>query len=111
MPGDIALERLLTLETDPAFIWKNPNRINALVGAFVRGNPSGFHRLDGAGYRLLAQRLGMLDALNPQIAARLATAFNGWQRLEQARLAIQSLAGRPALSPNLGEILKRVLQQ
>ena len=58
----------------------------------------------------------MLDALNPQIAARLATAFNGWQRLEpqrreQARLAIQSLAGRPALSPNLGEILKRVLQQ
>ena len=116
VPGDIALERLLTLETDPAFIWKNPNRINALVGAFVRGNPSGFHRLDGAGYRLLAQRLGMLDALNPQIAARLATAFNGWQRLEpqrreQARLAIQSLAGRPALSPNLGEILKRVLQQ
>jgi aminopeptidase N len=114
VPGAIALERVLALEADPAFSWKNPNRINALVGAFVRGNPTGFHRPDGAGYRLLAQRLGMLDALNPQVAARLATAFNGWQRLEpqrreQAQLAIQALAGRPGLSPNLGEILKRVM--
>ncbi|MEO7072104.1 MAG: aminopeptidase N [Rhodanobacter sp.] len=115
VPGQIALDRVLTLETDPAFSWKNPNRINALIGAFIRGNPSGFHRPDGAGYRLLAQRLRMLDALNPQIAARLATAFNGWHRLEpqrreQAREAIQALADRPALSPNLAEILKRVLQ-
>jgi aminopeptidase N len=105
---------VLALEADPAFSWKNPNRINALIGAFVRGNPTGFHRPDGAGYRLLAQRLGMLDALNPQVAARLATAFNGWQRLEpqrreQAQLAIQALAGQPGLSPNLGEILKRVM--
>ncbi|MFS8138742.1 MAG: DUF3458 domain-containing protein, partial [Thermomonas sp.] len=96
-PGDPALERLLALEQDPAFTPKNPNRVQALLGAYVRGNPSGFHRIDGAGYRFLASRLVTLDALNPQLAARLATAFNGWQRLEprrreMARLAMAALA-------------------
>ena len=114
LPGDIALERVLLLERDPAFTLKNPNRVQALLGAFVRGNPSGFHRVDGAGYRLLAERLVGLDALNPQVAARLATAFNGWQRLEPqrreaARAAIAGLAGHGGLSRNLAEIIGNVL--
>ena len=85
VPGERALERVVALENDSAFSLKNPNRVQSLLGAFVRGNPSGFHRIDGAGYRLLAERLIGLDALNPQVAARLATAFNGWQRLEPQR--------------------------
>ncbi|OOG48594.1 aminopeptidase N [Rhodanobacter sp. C01] len=114
LPGDAALERVLLLEQDPAFTLKNPNRVQALFGAFVRGNPSGFHRADGAGYRLLAERLLTLDALNPQLAARLATAFNGWQRLEPqrreaARVAIAGLARHGALSRNLAEIIGNVL--
>jgi aminopeptidase N len=114
LPGDAALERVLLLEQDPAFTLKNPNRVQALLGAFVRGNPSGFHRADGAGYRLLAERLPTLDALNPQLAARLATAFNGWQRLEPqrreaARVAIAGLAGHGGLSRNLAEIIGNVL--
>ncbi|OOG59349.1 aminopeptidase N [Rhodanobacter sp. C03] len=115
-PGDAALERVLLLEQDPAFTLKNPNRVQALLGAFVRGNPSGFHRVDGAGYRLLAERLITLDALNPQVAARLATAFNGWQRLEPqrreaARAAIARLAGHDGLSRNLAEIIGNVLNR
>ena len=114
LPGDVALERVLLLERDPAFTLKNPNRVQALLGAFVRGNPSGFHRIDGAGYRLLAERLVTLDALNPQLAARLATAFNGWQRLEPqrreaARAAIAKLAEQGGLSRNLAEIIGNVL--
>ena len=114
LPGDVALERVLLLERDPAFTLKNPNRVQALLGAFVRGNPSGFHRIDGAGYRLLAERLVTLDALNPQLAARLATAFNGWQRLEPqrreaARAAIARLAEQGGLSRNLAEIIGNVL--
>ena len=114
LPGDAALERVLLLERDTAFTLKNPNRVQALLGAFVRGNPSGFHRADGAGYGLLAERLVTLDALNPQVAARLATAFNGWQRLEPqrreaARAAIAGLAGREGLSRNLAEIIGNVL--
>ena len=115
IPGEPALARLLTLENDPAFTWKNPNRVQSLLGSFVRGNPSGFHRADGAGYRWLAERLTQLDALNPQLAARLATAFNGWRRLEPMRreaahAALLSLAAQPALSRNLGEIVQTVLR-
>ncbi|MFA6232234.1 MAG: aminopeptidase N [Rhodanobacter sp.] len=113
-PGAAALECVLLLERDDAFTLKNPNRVQSLLGAFVRGNPSGFHRPDGAGYRLLVERLVTLDALNPQVAARLATAFNGWQRLEPvrreaARLAIAELAQREGLSRNLAEIIGNVL--
>jgi aminopeptidase N len=114
LPGDAALARITTLEQDPAFTLKNPNRVQALLGTFVRGNPSGFHRVDGAGYRLLAERLVALDALNPQVAARLATAFNGWQRLEPrrreaARAVVAELAAREGLSRNLAEIIGSVL--
>jgi len=114
LPGEPALERVLLLERDAAFTLKNPNRVQALLGALVRGNPSGFHRIDGAGYRLLAERLVTLDTLNPQVAARLATAFNGWQRLEPrrreaARAAIVGLAKHDGLSRNLTEIVGSVL--
>jgi aminopeptidase N len=103
------------LEHDPAFTLKNPNRVHALLGSFVRGNPSGFHRADGAGYRLLAERLIQLDALNPQLAARIATAFNGWQRLEPTRreaahAAVASLARHETLSRNLTEIIDNVFR-
>ena len=116
LPADRALERVLQLENDPAFTLRNPNRVQALLGSFVRGNPSGFHRADGAGYRFLAERLLKLDALNPQVAARLATAFNVWQRLEPqrreaARVALAGLAQREDLSRNLAEIVSSVLQR
>ena len=115
VPGERALERVRALESDPAFTLKNPNRARALLGTFASGNPSGFHRADGAGYALLAERLVALDALNPQIAARVATAFNGWQRLEPvrreaARQVLAGLAARPELSRNLAEIVAGVLK-
>jgi aminopeptidase N len=111
LPGDVVLERVQSLAQDAAFTLKNPNRVNALFGAWARGNPDGFHRVDGSGYRLLGERLRELDAINPQVAARLATAFNGWQRLEPsrhaaARSAIDTLAAQPDLSRNLGEIVR-----
>jgi len=114
LPGNAALPRVMRLEKDAAFTLHNPNRVQSLLGAFVRGNPSGFHRADGAGYRFLGERLVALDALNPQVAARLATAFNGWQRLEPGRralaqAAIAELAGSAGLSRNLGEIIGNVL--
>ncbi|HET6553775.1 MAG TPA: aminopeptidase N [Dyella sp.] len=114
LPGALVLERVRMLEADPAFTLKNPNRVNALLGAWARGNPDGFHRPDGSGYQWLAERLKQLDAINPQIAARLATAFNGWQRLEPARralarAAIDGMAAQPGLSRNLAEIVQSML--
>jgi aminopeptidase N len=115
VPGEPALASVMQLEGDPAFTLKNPNRARSLLGTFASANPSGFHRADGAGYRLFAERLAELDALNPQIAARLATAFNGWQRLEPVRreaahTALEGLARREGLSRNLSEIIGNVLQ-
>ncbi|MHA6206299.1 aminopeptidase N [Dyella soli] len=114
LPAEVVVERVRELEADAAFTLKNPNRVNALFGAWARNNPDGFHRPDGSGYRLLAERLVQLDALNPQVAARLATAFNGWQRLEPtrraaARTAIGTLAAQPGLSRNLTEIVQGML--
>jgi aminopeptidase N len=114
IPGEPALERVRMLQADPTFTLKNPNRVQALLGTWARGNPSGFHRAEGEGYRFLAARLAELDALNPQVAARLATAFNGWQRLEparreQARAAVAELAGL-RLSRNLAEIVGNMLK-
>jgi aminopeptidase N len=116
VPGEATLPSVMALENDPAFTLKNPNRARALLGAFASTNPSGFHRTDGAGYRWLAERLAQLDALNPQISARLATAFNGWQRLEPVRreaahAALDELARRGGLSRNLNEIIGNVLQR
>ena len=114
--GEPALAIVQTLERDAAFTLKNPNRVNSLYGAWARNNPSGFHRTDGAGYLLLAERLAELDALNPQIAARLATVLNGWRRLEpvrraRAREAIAALAEREGLSRNLAEIVRSMLHE
>jgi aminopeptidase N len=115
LPGEGALARVQALEADPAFTLKNPNRARALLGSYASGNPTGFHRVDGAGYRLYAERLLALDALNPQIAARLATAFNGWQRLEPQRrdlahAALAGLAAHDKLSRNLAEIVGNMLK-
>ena len=82
------LERVVDLMGHPAFSMRNPNRVRSLVGAFCTGNPVRFHRADGAGYRLLADRVLELDPLNPQIAARLLRALIRWRRYDSGRQAL-----------------------
>ena len=47
---------------DPLFKRTNPNRVRALVGSFAFGNPTGFNRADGAGYRFLAEEILGIDS-------------------------------------------------
>ena len=49
----------------PAFSLANPNRVRSLVGSFALGNPTQFHRADGAGYDFLADLALELDARQP----------------------------------------------
>ncbi|MFW5679337.1 MAG: aminopeptidase N, partial [Pseudomonadota bacterium] len=77
---ETVVEEVRALLRHPAFTLANPNRIRAVVGVFAGANPLGFHRRDGAGYRLVAEMIATLDRKNPQIAARLATSFNRWRR-------------------------------
>jgi aminopeptidase N len=55
-----------------------------------------------------------LDARNPQVAARLMTAFRSWHSLEarrraQAEAELRRVAGAPALSRDLKDIVERSL--
>ncbi len=65
----------------PDFVLKNPNRARSLVFTYCNANPGGFHRLDAAGYIFWADHVLALDAINPQMAARLARALDRWQKL------------------------------
>src|ERR1019366_2598685 len=72
LPGTVA--QVAALMADTHFDIKNPNRVRALIAAFT-ANHLRFHQADGAGYRLVGQVIRTLDPMNPQVAARLAGAF------------------------------------
>ena len=99
---------------DPAFPTNNPNRLRALLGTFANGNPTQFGRADGAGFRFIGGMVAELDPRNPQVAARLLTAFRSWRSYEPARLAAAQLAleflrDGGKLSRNTNDILERTL--
>ncbi len=113
-PGTLARVRGLT--GHPAFAFSNPNRIRALIGSFALGNATQFHRPDGAGYDLLAEVVLGLNEANPQVAARLLTAFASWRRMEAgrrglARSALQRIAGAERLSVDVADIVGRSLAE
>jgi len=112
-PDPEALDDVLALMATPWWKPANPNRVRALLGSLSRANPLAFHRADGAGYRLVAEQVGALDAINPQVAARLLGAFESWRRWVAplrgpARTALDSLRGRLA-SPDGRDLLERLL--
>ncbi|KQT88254.1 aminopeptidase N [Aurantimonas sp. Leaf443] len=110
-PREETLDRVKALTEHRQFSLKNPNRVRALLGGLAT-NPIAFNRPDGAGYRFYADRLEALDKLNPQIAARLATAFRSWRTLEPRRQSaveetLDALLAKAALSIDLKDILER----
>jgi aminopeptidase N len=82
---DDAVEDVMALTSHPDFTYKNPNRLRALMGSFSFANQKWFHRKDGAGYRLLADTVIKVNALNPSTAARLLTPMRQWQRYDSSR--------------------------
>ena len=89
--------------------------MRALVGTFASANPVQFNRPDGAGYAFLADQVLALDKMNPQIAARMLGTLRSWRALEsgrraKARKALQRIARAKSLSPDVQEIVLRVLE-
>ncbi|MEN8176682.1 MAG: aminopeptidase N C-terminal domain-containing protein, partial [Pseudomonadota bacterium] len=82
------LQQVKALMDHPAFSLSNPNRVRALVGGFVAANPVRFHAEGGEGYDFLASQVLALDALNPQIAARLLRVMSRWRRYDSGRQAL-----------------------
>ncbi|GAB6039694.1 aminopeptidase N [Endothiovibrio diazotrophicus] len=83
LPG--TLDEVKRLMGHPAFSIRNPNKVRSLIGAFCAANPVRFHAAAGEGYRFLADRVIELNALNPQVAARLLTPLTRWRRFDAAR--------------------------
>ena len=99
----------------PDFSLRNPNRARSLILALCTSNPAAFHRPDAAGYVFWADQLLALDALNPQLAARLARAMDRWSALAEpyrsaAREAIGRVATKADLSADTREIVTRALE-
>ncbi len=116
IPEAGTIERVRRLMAHPAFSFGNPNRVRALIGAFAGGNPTQFHRLDGAGYDLLAEVVLALDGTNSQIAARLLTSFGTWRTMTSerrlaARASLGRIAVRPELSRDVADIVGRSLAE
>ena len=105
------LAQVKALLSHPAFNIKNPNKVRSLIGAFTQSNVRHFHAIDGSGYAFLTEMLIELDKINPQIAARLATPFTRWQRLDAPRqLLIKDQLTRLStlpLSKDLGELVAK----
>ncbi|MEM9734577.1 MAG: aminopeptidase N C-terminal domain-containing protein, partial [Pseudomonadota bacterium] len=114
LPGSAGLKRVKKLSKHPAYSLENPNRARALLAPFAAGNLSGFHRADGKAYAFYAKQILAIDAINPQLAARLLTLMNAWRTMEkgrakQAKAALKSIATHPNLSRDVKEIVDRAL--
>ena len=81
------IQHVRALAEHPDFTLKNPNRVRSLHMAFA-GNPKGFHKVDGEGYRMVADVILALDPINPQTAARFVPSLGRWRRIEAGRAAL-----------------------
>jgi hypothetical protein len=87
----------------------------SLVTTLCMLNPAAFHRPDASGYVFWAEQLLALDAINPQVAARLARVMDRWTELAEpwrsaAREAIARVAAKTDLSDDVREIVTRALE-
>ncbi|CAB3674628.1 Aminopeptidase N [Paraburkholderia phenoliruptrix] len=101
------------LMTHPAFNLKNPNRARSLISSFCAANPAQFHAGDGSGYAFWADQVIALDAINPQVAARLARSLELWRRFtptlrEGMRAALEKVASQ-VKSRDVREIVEKAL--
>lgn len=108
------LERVKQLMNHEAFSLTNPNKVRSLIGRFCAGNIAHFHNSDGSGYKFLADQVLALDAMNPQIAARLIQSMSRWRRYDEGRqnlmrIELERILAVKGLSKDVYEIISRSL--
>ena len=112
--GGNVLPAVRQLLKHPDFHIRNPNRARSVIFSYCSANPGGFHRADGAGYVFWAEQVLALDAINPQVAARLARALDRWTKLAEpyrhaAQDALKRVAAKTDLSNDVREVISRAL--
>lgn len=106
--------RVSMLALHPDFNIQNPNRVRSLVGAFSSGNHYYFHLPTGEGYRFLSEMVLRLDAINPQVAARLLDPLTHWRRYDSRRqdlmrAELERIKRKPGLSRDVFELVSKSL--
>ena len=112
--GGQVLSAVRQLLKHPDFHIRNPNRARSVIFSYCSANPGAFHRTDAAGYIFWADQVLALDAINPQVAARLARALDRWKKLVEpyrnaACEALKRVAAKPDLSSDVREVVSRAL--
>jgi aminopeptidase N len=111
--GQHVLEKVKKLTSHPLFSWSNPNKIRMLIGGFTQ-NTAAFHEDSGSGYEFLKECILKVDAINPQIAARLCTPLTRWKSYDKKRQklmqnVLQNLVTHD-LSRDVEEIVAKSIQ-
>ena len=114
-PLSDTLARVKALVKHPLFKVTTPNKVRALIGTFSLANPVQFNAASGDGYAFLRDTCLDVDLVNPQISARLLSAFRSYRTLEPkrralARAAIAAVEGTRGISRDLKEIASRMLE-
>lgn len=112
LPG--TLDRVKALMQHEAFDIKVPNRMRALVAQFAMANIVNFHDANGGGYEFLADRVIELNAINPQMAARILSPLTRWRKFDVQRQALmkeqlQRILEVDGISPDVYEIVTKSL--
>jgi len=107
------LDTVKRLLKHPAFDLKVPNRVYALVRTFA-ANHVRFHAAGGGGYAFLVDQIVALNALNPQVAARMARSFDRWKRFDErrqvhAKQQLERIRDTEKLSKDVAEIVGKAL--
>ncbi len=106
------LEKVRELTNHKDFDLNNPNRVRSLVAAFSNANSVHFHNENGVGYEFLTDMVLKLDAINPQVAARLINPLIQWKRFdskrqEKMRSCLEQIRITHSLSRDVGEIVDK----
>jgi aminopeptidase N len=106
------LDEIKALTKNPSFNINNPNNVYSLLRAFTT-NLVSFN--NEKVYEFIADKIIEIDPKNPQVAARLCSAFNFVAKLEPqlkdlAMKQIRRMVDVPGLSKNSRELLQSALQ-
>lgn len=112
-PSDTVFETVKTLETDAVYDKTIPNFVRALFATYGM-NKVQFHHKSGRGYQLIAEKIREYDAMNPQVASRLASLFKDYKKLDNARFELmktelERTLNHQGLSKNVYEIISKTL--
>ncbi|HEX2753054.1 MAG TPA: aminopeptidase N [Alphaproteobacteria bacterium] len=113
-PTDNVLDHVRALMDHEAFDKTNPNKVRALVGGFVGGNPTQFHKKDGSGYKFLADVVIEMNDINAKTATGLSKLFTQFKRYDSDRQALmveqmERIMAVPTLDVGIKEILGKAL--